>query len=140
MKKGPYPRIAQALGVEVGERFIYKDPNKEEVTLYVEENGMVVFIFKDGQKLQDIGMDYVLVQAINHPDCIIRKPRWTEQEVERAKAIKMLYSEAESIEMYGFGIRVFNRKIVIAVLDPFLFPSLRPNETITLDEIIGGAE
>lgn len=68
MKKGPYPRIAQALGVEVGERFVYKDPNKEEVTLYVEENGMVVFIFKDGQKLQDIGMDYVLVQAINHPD------------------------------------------------------------------------
>lgn len=28
MKKGPYPRIAQALGVEVGERFVYKDPNK----------------------------------------------------------------------------------------------------------------
>lgn len=54
MKKGPYPRIAQALGVEVGERFVYKDPNKEEVTLYVEENGMVVFIFKDGQKLQDM--------------------------------------------------------------------------------------
>ena len=140
MKKGPYPRIAQALGVEVGERFVYKDPNKEEVTLYVEENGMVVFIFKDGQKLQDIGMDYVLVQAINHPDRIIRKPRWTEQEVERAKAIKMLYSEAESIEMYGFGIRVFNRKLVIATLDPSLFPSLRQNEIITLDEIIGGAQ
>ena len=140
MKKGPYPRIAQALGVEVGERFVYKDPNKEEVTLYVEENGMVAFIFKDGQKLQDIGMDYVLVQAINHPDRIIRKPRWTEQEVERAKAIKMLYSEVESIEMYGFGIRVFNRKLVIATLNPSLFPSLRSNEIITLDEIIGGAE
>lgn len=128
MKKGPYPRIAQALGVEVGERFVYKDPNKEEVTLYVEENGMAVFIFKDGQKLQDIGMDYVLVQAINHPDRIIRKPRWTEQEAERAKAIKMLYSEVESIEMYGFGIRVFNRKLVIATLDPSLFPSLRSKE------------
>ena len=67
-------------------------------------------------------------------------PRWTEQEVERAKAIKMLYSEAESIEMYGFGIRVFNRKLVIATLDPSLFPSLRQNESITLDESIGGAE
>lgn len=134
------PRICEVLGVDVGERFVYKDPNKEETTLYVEENGMVVFIFKDGQKLQDIGMDYVLVQAINHPERIIRKPRWTEQEVERAKAIKMLYSEAESIEMYGFGIRVFNRKLVIATLDPSLFPSLRSNEIITLDEIIGGAE
>lgn len=70
----------------------------------------------------------------------LREPRWTEQEVERAKAIKMLYSEAESIEMYGFGIRVFNRKLVIAILDPSLFPSLRQNEIITLDEIIGGAE
>ena len=57
----------------------------------------------------------------------LREPRWTEQEVERAKAIKMLYSEAESIEMYGFGIRVFNRKLVIAILDPSLFPSLRQN-------------
>ena len=81
-----------------------------------------------------------LCYIINHPDCIIREPRWTEQEVERAKAIKMLYSEAESIEMYGFGIRVFNRKLVIATLDPSLFPSLRQNEIITLDEIIGGAE
>ena len=81
-----------------------------------------------------------LYYLLNHPDCIIRKPRWTEQEVERAKAIKMLYSEAESIEMYGFGIRVFNRKLVIAPLDPSLFPSLRSNEIITLDEIIGGAE
>lgn len=70
----------------------------------------------------------------------LRESRWTEQEVERAKAIKMLYSEAESIEMYGFGIRVFNRKLVIAILDPSLFPSLRQNEIITLDEIIGGAE
>lgn len=70
----------------------------------------------------------------------ITAARWTEQEVERAKAIKMLYSEAESIEMYGFGIRVFNRKLVIAILDPSLFPSLRQNEIITLDEIIGGAE
>ena len=67
-----------------------------------------------------------LMDFINHPDRIIRKPRWTEQEVERAKAIKMLYSEAESIEMYGFGIRVFNRKLVIATLDPFFVPFSSP--------------
>ena len=51
-----------------------------------------------------------------------------------------IYSEAESIEMYGFGVRVFNRTVIIVTLDPSLFPSLRPNETVTLDEIIGGAE
>lgn len=29
-----------------------------------------------------------------HPDRIIRKPRWTQQEVERAKAIRLLYGAA----------------------------------------------
>ena len=85
-------------------------------------------------------LDEAIDIAVSALRPIIREPRWTEQEVERAKAIKMLYSEAESIEMYGFGIRVFNRKLVIATLDPSLFPSLRQNEIITLDEIIGGAE
>lgn len=133
------PRICEVLGVDVGERFVYKDPNKEETTLYVEENGMVVFIFKDGQKLQDIGMDYVLVQAINHPERIIRKPRWTEQEVERAKAIRLLYPEADSLDECDPHIKVLDSKFVVATLDTALFPSLHTGELVKLDEIIGGA-
>ena len=124
------PRICEVLGVEKGERFDagpYKDA-------YIDSFGT---IRTNMGTLMDADR---VCELINHPDRIIRKPRWTEQEVERAKAIKMLYSEAESIEMYGFGIRVFNRKLVIATLDPSLFPSLRQNEIITLDEIIGGAE
>lgn len=125
------PRICEMLGVEVGERFnVYGNC----LDWHVDEKGHVV---SDDDKRC---VDDVIYLAINHPDCIIRRPRFTQQEVERAKAIKMLYSEAESIEMYGFGIRVFNRKLVIATLDPSLFPSLRQNEIITLDEIIGGAE
>ena len=123
------PRICEVLGVDVGEHF-YIDGFKGEY--HVNSDGVLKW---GGQTSCD-----AIYEAINHPDRIIRKPRWTEQEVERAKAIKMLYSEVESIEMYGFGIRVFNRKLVIATLDPSLFPSLRPNEIITLDEIIGGAE
>lgn len=129
------PRICEVLGVKVGEPFGFNDFPFDDVKSY--------FIGTDGEIRNVHGGEVAsseLCYIINHPDCIIRKPRWTEQEVERAKAIKMLYSEAESIEMYGFGIRVFNRKLVIATLDPSLFPSLRPNEIITLDEIIGGAE
>lgn len=129
------PRICEVLGVEVGEPFGFNDFPFDDVKSY--------FIGTDGEIRNVHGGEVAsseLCYIINHPDCIIRKPRWTEQEVERAKAIKMLYSEAESIEMYGFGIRVFNRKLVIATLDPSLFPSLRSNEIITLDEIIGGAE
>lgn len=124
------PRICEVLGVEPEEKFDAGSYKNAYADLY-------------GTIRTNIGtlMDADRVcEIINHPDRIIRKPHWTEQEVERAKAIKMLYSEAESIEMYGFGIRVFNRKLVIATLDPSLFPSLRSNEIITLDEIIGGTE
>ena len=129
------PRICEVLGMEVNQNFQFNDFPFDEVKSY--------FIGTDGEIRNVHGVEVAsseLCYIINHPDCIIREPRWTEQEVERAKAIKMLYSEAESIEMYGFGIRVFNRKLVIATLDPSLFPSLRQNEIITLDEIIGGAE
>ena len=124
------PRICEVLGMEVNQNFQFNDFPFDEVKSY--------FIGTDGEIRNVHGGEVAsseLCYIINHPDCIIREPRWTEQEVERAKAIKMLYSEAESIEMYGFGIRVFNRK-----LDPSLFPSLRSNEIITLDEIIGGTE
>lgn len=129
------PRICEVLRVEVNQSFQFNDFPFDEVKSY--------FIGRDGEIRNVHGGEVTsseLCYIINHSDYIIREPRWTEQEVERAKAIKMLYSEAESIEMYGFGIRVFNRKLVIATLDPSLFPSLRQNEIITLDEIIGGAE
>lgn len=129
------PKICEVLRVEVNQSFQFNDFPFDEVKSY--------FIGTDGEIRNVHGGEVTsseLCYIINHSDYIIREPRWTEQEVERAKAIKMLYSEAESIEMYGFGIRVFNRKLVIATLDPSLFPSLRQNEIITLDEIIGGAE
>ena len=68
------------------------------------------------------------------------KPRWTEQEVERAKAIKVLYPEADNLNECDPQIKVLNTKFVIATLDTALFPSLRPSETVKLDEIIGGTE
>ena len=68
------------------------------------------------------------------------KPRFTEREVERAKAIKVIYYEADSLKECDPNIKVFNGKFVIATLDTALFPSLRTNETVTLDEIIGGAQ
>lgn len=121
------PRICEVLGVEPEERFYYKCEKSQE-------NKYLWKITKEGERMFKEDTDIwrlssnekTLMDFINHPDRIIRKPRWTEQEVERAKAIKMLYSEAESIEMYGFGIRVFNRKLVIATLDPFFVPFSSP--------------
>ena len=67
------------------------------------------------------------------------KPRWTEQEVERAKAIKVLYPEICYIKSNDGWLRGLNKGKESIFLDCVLswFPSLRPGETVTLDEIIG---
>ena len=69
------------------------------------------------------------------------KPRWTEQEVERAKAVKVLYPEILYLQADDRYLRGLNKGKESIFLDCVLswFPSLRPNETVTLDEIIGGS-
>lgn len=69
------------------------------------------------------------------------KPRWTQQEVERAKAIKLLYKDAEKIQECDPVAKILNNyDSVIAQVDTGMFPSLRLGETVSLDEIIGGAQ
>ena len=69
------------------------------------------------------------------------RPRWTEQEVERVKAIKLLYKDANKIQECDPVAKILNNyDSVIAQVDTGMFPSLRPGETATLDEIIGGAQ
>ena len=130
------PRIAQVLGVEVGEDVKYRHTDGTAENICVCEDGRVI-ISSLSCKMSTVA---VLINAINHPDRIIRKPRWTEQEVERAKAIKVLYPEADHLDECDPQIKVLNTEFVIATLDNALFTSLRPGETIKLDEIIGGAE
>lgn len=131
------PRIAQVLGVEVGEEFTY-DFGANQV------NRGAFKIGADGKRYYKTGdlwnpcyNEDDLAVIINHPDRIIRKPRWTEQEVERAKAIRLLYPEADSLNECDPYIKVFNNKFVIATLDTALFPSLCPGESVKLDEICG---
>lgn len=70
------------------------------------------------------------------------KPRWTEQEVERAKAIKVLYPEIRYLQADDGCLRGLNKEKESIFIDWVLswFPSLRSDETVTLDEIIGGAK
>ena len=129
------PRICEVLGVEVNENFKFNDFPFDECKVY--------FGGTDGEIRNAKGGSVTggeLCYIINNPDRIIRKPRWTEQEVERAKAIKVLYPEAYKLDECDPQIKVLNTEFVIATLDNALFTSLRPGETIKLDEIIGGAE
>lgn len=67
------------------------------------------------------------------------KPRFTQQEVERAKAIKVLWPDAKGIrktEMMG-PVHIVGTAVWVGHDN---FPSIEPERTIKLDEIIGGAE
>ena len=129
------PRICEVLGVEVNENFKFNDFPFDECKVY--------FVGTDGEIRNAKGGSVTggeLCYIINNPDRIIRKPRWTEQEVERAKAIKVLWPEADTLDYWGDGISVEGAEIYIAELDAVRFPSILPGETIKLDEIIGGME
>ena len=124
------PRICGVLGVEVGEWFTYPGMS---TSFQVTENGFL--------KCADGDMKMCVPTLINHPDRIIRKPRWTEQEVERAKAIKVLWPEAERLYRGVATITIYTRSQLFVIdLHAELFPSLHYGKTVTLDEIIGGAE
>ena len=67
------------------------------------------------------------------------KFRFTEQEVERAKAIKVLWPDAEGIrkmEMMG-PVHIVGTAVWVGHDN---FPYLEPERTIKLDKIIGGAD
>lgn len=140
------PRIAQVLGVEVGEEFTY-DFGANQV------NRGAFKIGADGKRYYKTGdlwnpcyNEDDLAVIINHPDRIIRKHRWTEQEVERAKAIKVLYPVVKTLAYVDIVGQTFymyddedNYKGSLDNLDE-TFPTLRSIRRATLDEIIGGAQ
>lgn len=74
MDKQARPRICEVLGVEVGERFRIDYPKGMTVWLHINKEGFVVR--EGGPKNLKIGNS--VEWAINHPDRIIRKPRWTQ--------------------------------------------------------------
>ena len=72
---------------------------------------------------------------------LTEKPRFTQQEVERAKAIKVIYPTAYRLEEADPLIRVWDKEWkLLSHVDTALFPSLQPGQSYPLDEIIGGAE
>ena len=137
------PRICEVLGVEPEEEFTYDFGENQA-------NRGTLKIGADGKRYYKFGTDpwnpcyneEDLLVIINHPDRIIRKPRFTEQEVERAKAVKVLYPEILYLQADDRYLRGLNKEKESIFLDCVLswFPSLRSDETVALDEIIGGAE
>lgn len=123
------PRICEVLGVEPEEKFdtgSYKEA-------YIDLFGIIrtnIGTLMDADRVCEL---------INHPDRIIRKPRWTEQELELLKAIRTLFPKATFVERVSCGTLGLsnNAEGWMAEIDPDLFHSLRPGQSVKLSEIFG---
>ena len=135
MSENKKPRIAEILGVEVGERF--KVDGYGSVNFYIDENGEACSNYTNDP-------DYctAIYQAINHPDRIIRKPRWTEQDVEDAKALKRMIKNAHHVLrcVEEVSLRLYDEYDNYILTFSNCFAALPPQTGVALNEIIGGAE
>ena len=144
------PRICEVLGVEVGEPFSIDGYPTDYGMVQVCEDGKIRRVIssaefpfaQDGEVGHKIGSN-ALYYLLNHPDRIIRKPRFTQQEVELFRAIQVLYPKAEYVErIKDSGVIGLSNNTCgwIMDIDKDLFQALRPGESVKLDEIIGGAQ
>lgn len=143
MSEEKKPRLAEVLGVEVGEKFRIADYPVDYGDVAVCTDGKVRRVrsnppLEHGDK---IGAN-ALYHIINHPENIKRCPRWTEQEVEIAKAIKLLAPAMDCIERVSENRSELYSKLDFgaAYLPIPCIPSMKPGERIALNDIIGGRE
>ena len=130
------PRICEILGVVPGEEFFIKDFYSGHVTFRIMDDGTF-----STRPSNISGSSLELLRTLDHPERIIRKPRFTQQEVERAKAIKLIYPTAYRLEEADPLIRVWDKEgKLLSHVDTALFPSHQSGQSYTLDEIIGGAD
>lgn len=124
------PRICGVLGVEVGQKFTVSDTD-----YWIEKNGA---IFSDGDQRDLVGVS-IICDIINHPDQIIRKPRFTQQDIDDAKMIKAVFGKNGTIKRYNKAITepysalTFNN----IYINENLFPNIKKGQEYLLDEIIG---
>lgn len=133
MSENKKPRLAEVLGVEIGEKF----------DIYNDDYYNPYFVDADGY-LRDCENDKlynVPCEIINNPDLIERRPRWTEQEVEDAKAILRMLPTAKHITYYGKDdMCIYDDDNCLLTLPEGLFPSLGRGKSVDIADIIVGNE
>ena len=127
------PRICEVLGVEVNEIFRYKDID----ALYrINGEGKREYLSCGIWELTYA--EDSLMKFINHPDRIIRKPRFIQQDIEDAKMIKAVFGKNGTIKRYDKATTgpcstlVFNNVFI----NENMFHSIKEGQEYSLDEII----
>lgn len=138
MSENKKPRIAEILGVEVGERFSLMGFQPHYVEFWIKSDG--TFETKPPRVPNSTG---AILRAVEQPCFVIRKPRWKEQDVEDAKALKRLIADAHHV-WRGDGLNdtplLYDEYEDQTWILNDCFAALPPRTNITLDEIIGGTE
>lgn len=134
MENKDKPRICEVLGVEVGESFRVDFPSVTGV-LSVDSDGTL-------RHEDNVRCCEALCYMINTPESIHKIPRWTPEEVERAKAIKVLWPEARVLCYLACSdsVAVYDQEGVLDGFSPKKFPTLKSGESVKLSDIIGGDE
>lgn len=135
MSENKKPRIAEILGVEVGERFGLMGFQPHYVEFWIKSDGTF-----ETEPPRIPNSTVALLRAIEQPCFVVRKSRWTEQDREDAKALKRLIACASYVRRDGSYPKLYDDygQFVSVLWDCF---AALPSETIvTLNEIIGGAE
>ena len=132
------PRICDVLGVEVNENFKFNDFPFDECKVY--------FVGTDGEIRNAKGGSVTggeLCYIINNPDRIIHKPRWTEQDKEDALMVKRVFGEHQigvRRDYLGQLFTIAEKGCPTTAINRDMFPSVKTEQSVKLDEIIGGAE
>ena len=132
------PRICEVLGVEVNENFKFNDFPFDECKVY--------FVGTDGEIRNAKGGSVTggeLCYIINNPDRIIRKPRWTEQDKEDALMVKRVFGEHQigvRRDYLGQLFTIAEKGCPTTAINRDMFPSVKTEQSVKLDEIIGGME
>ena len=127
------PRLAEVLGVEVGEKFTFHDRE-----LWVDEQGLM-------HDLDGYVSGNTVCDVVNHPESIVRAPRLTEAEVAIMRAVGAKWvSLSENVNNERVVLwrnrpektkkGTYLGAISIAYVNIDRFPSVKPGDLIGLEE------
>lgn len=146
MSENKKPRLAEVLGVEVGEKFRIADYPVDYGDVAVCADGKVRRVRPNlpYAHADKIGAN-ALYHIINHPEYIKRCPRWTTRDIDDAKTIcRVVPSAIYAFRDIDWNLIVLfkdDQEIKRVVMAKALIPSIhRLSAVVALSDIIGGNE
>lgn len=124
------PRICEVLGVEPYEKFAIGD-----FTYWIDQDGDM---WVEKEIVGQMKCGGVLCTAINHPERIIRKPRFTKQDIEDALTILRVFCRQGIVRRQSRATTPPHSNLTFdyAYINEDMFPSIKEGQEYSLDEII----